>query len=94
MTTMTFALTGFDEGGVQRSRDDPNNLRLVCLIEGGGKLVVWGSEGSHGNIDRVMRAGIPCDVECEVIPPEPWGAIRYGHTHWVPQSRKLRVLSK
>jgi hypothetical protein len=87
-----FKLIGFDEGGVRQSREG-ENLRLVCLIEGGGKLAVWGSIGSSENINNVQAAGMPCEVECECIAPEQW-ASRYGHTHWVPQGSKLRVLAK
>jgi len=92
METKTFRLIGFEEGGVQRSRDNPN-LRLVCLIEGGGKLAVWGRVGSRKNIDRVQTAGMPCKIECECIQPGKW-AIKLGHTYWVPQGRRLHVLSK
>ena len=94
MTTMTFRLTGFEEGGVQRSRDNPNNLRLVCLVEGGGKLAIWGTEGLRENIDKVLAAGMPCEVECECRVPDEWGTKQYGHSYWVPQNRKLSVLSK
>ena len=66
---------------------------VVCLIEGGGKLAVWGSIGSCENINNVQAAGMPCEVECDCIPPKEW-AIRYGHAYWVPQGNKLRVLPK
>jgi len=89
---MTFKLIGLDEGGVRQSSEKPN-LRLVCLIEGGGKLAVWGSIGSCENINNVQAAGMPCEVECDCIPPELW-ATRYGHTYWVQQGDKLRVLPK
>ena len=84
-----FKLVGLDEGGVRSSND---NLRLVCLIEGGGKLAIWGQTGSRANIDAVLNAGTPCDLECECILPERWAA-RYGHSHWVPQGNTLRVLT-
>jgi hypothetical protein len=94
MAAKTFKLIGFDEAGVQQGLDDPNNLRLVCLIEGGGKLAIWGEEGSRENIDKVLTAGMPCEVECECRAPNRWGTQQYGHSYWVPQDRKLRVLSK
>jgi hypothetical protein len=88
---MTFKLIGLDEGEVRQSKD---NLRLVCLIEGGGKLAVWGSIGSCQNINNVQAVRMPCEVECDCIPAkEPW-ATKYGHTYWVPQGNKLRVLPK
>ena len=89
---MTFKLIGFGEGGVQQGRMR-ETLRLVCLIEGGGKLVVWGTVGSCENITSVQTAGTPCEVECDCIPPNQW-AIRYGHKYWVPQGNRVRVLPK
>jgi hypothetical protein len=89
---MILKLIGFDEGGVRQSSEE-ENLRLVCLIDGGGKLAIWGSIGSCENINNVQAAGMPCEVECDSIPPKQW-AIRYGHTYWVPQGKKLRVLPK
>ena len=91
MATMTFKLIGLDEGGVQGSLDNPN-LRLVCHIEGGGKLAIWGMVGSRENIDKVLNAGMPCEVECDCIPPAAW-ASRYGHRQWVPQGNKLHIRS-
>ncbi len=91
MEMLRFRLTGLDEGGVRQSREN-DNLRLVCLIEGGGKLAVWGRSNSRENIDRV-QSSVPCSVECECIEPETW-ALRYGHTKWVPQGSTLRVLSE
>jgi hypothetical protein len=90
MERQTFRLIALDEGGVRQSREN-DNLRLVCLIEGGGKLAVWGRDESRDNIDKVRSAGMPCAVECECIAPEQW-AVKYGHTYWVPQGASLRVL--
>ena len=92
METKTFRLIGLDEGGIKQSQGN-GNLRLVCLIKGGGKLAVWGSVGSRVNIDSVQRAGMPCNVECDCITPKPWGTDK-GHSYWVPEGTKLRVLSK
>lgn len=91
METRTFRLIGLDEGGVRKSREN-DNLRLVCLIDGGGKLAVWGHEVARENIDKVRLAGMPCTVECEWIVPEEW-ALKYGHTHWVPQGAALSIKS-
>ena len=74
---MTFKLIGFDEDGVRHSQGK-KNVSLVCLIEGGGKLAIWGSVGSVQNIDTVELAGMPCDVDCVCIKPEAW-AVRHGH---------------
>ena len=86
----TFHIVGFDQGGVQGTA---RNLRLVCLLEGGGKLAIWGSEGASGNIDKVTKAGTRCTVDCEFQPPAETQARKYGHTHWVHQGFDLAVVS-
>jgi hypothetical protein len=87
---MRLKLVGLDEGGV-RSSPEINNLRLVCLIDGGGKLAVWGSPDSRENIDKVQAAGIPCEVECDCITAAQWSITKYGHTYWVPEGYELQV---
>jgi hypothetical protein len=88
---MRFSLVGLDEGGVRRSQQS-NNLRLVCLIAGGGKLAIWGRVGSCENINKVRASRMPCEVECDCIAAEePW-ATKYGHKYWVPQGGNLRLL--
>lgn len=89
MESARFRLVRFDEGGVNRNG---NTFRLVCVIESGGKLAIWGDEGDMRNIEAVGKAGMPCTVECEYRTPEDWG-VKYGHTHWVPQHQSLRVIS-
>jgi len=84
-----FPITGFDEGGV---RGPASNLRLVCLIEGGGKLAIWGSHDVSNNIDKVINAGPQCSIDCEFQPPGDVQARKYGHTHWVHQTFSLAVL--
>ena len=87
----TFRLVGLDEGGV---RGAPDHRRLVCNIDGGGKLVIWSREGSRHNIDAVLRAGMPCSVECEWIPPRPDFEQKYGHTNWVSWNSELYVANE
>ncbi len=89
----TFKLVALDEGGVMRSRQKANGLRLVCRIEGGGKLAIWGKEGARKNIDAVWSAGLPCTVECEYQQPSRVHAEKYGHTQWVGDDCWLRVVS-
>ena len=88
MPFKTFTLTGIDGGSVQENK---GNLRLVCLIEGGGKLAVWGSKATRKNIDTIQRTKMPCKVQCDCIPPKEW-AIKYGHSFWVPEGNTPRVL--
>jgi hypothetical protein len=92
MERRVFGLVTLDEGGERMSRDN-QNLRLVCCMEGGGKVVIWGESGSQQNINTVKAAGLPCKVECDCIAPEQWAA-RYGHSFWVPQGTYLRVLPR
>lgn len=93
METKTFRLISLDESDVRQSRGNAN-LRLVCLIEGGGKLAVWGSPGSLVNIEKMKAAGLPCSVECEcVLARGPWVS-KYDHRYWVPERCKLLVLPK
>jgi hypothetical protein len=90
MTIKAFRLTRIDQGGIQESQE---NLHLICLIKGDGKLVIWGSAALRQNIDAVQRAKMPCEVECDCIRPKEW-AIRYGHSYWVPEGNRLRVITQ
>ncbi len=87
----TFRLIAFDESGPQGAS---SHRRLVCKIDGGGKLAIWGGEKSMDNINAVVRAGMPCSVACESIPPPQTFRQQYGHSHWVPQSARLRVVEE
>ena len=89
MNKGTFRLMTFDEGGVAGS---PENRRLVCLVDSGGKLAIWGKEGALKNIDAVLGAGLPCTVECEWREPHPIQAERFGHTQWVREDLDLKVI--
>ena len=90
MATGRFRLVALDEpSGAQRTSE---SLRLVCLMDSGGKLAIWRSDENRSNIDLVLKKGMPCTVECEYIEPAAW-ALVYGHTHWVPESRSLRIVS-
>ena len=88
MSVTKLRLIGFDEGGVCGTQ----NLRLVCNLESGGKLAIWGSPDVRGNIDAVLKAGLPCTVECEWIAPNPEMAEKFGHAYWVPQHCSLRIV--
>lgn len=84
----TFHLTGFDEGGV---RGSARHRRLVCLIASGGKLAIWGKDGARKNIDTVLRAGMPCVIECEYREPNQTHAAQYDHRYWVREDCTLVV---
>ena len=85
----TFRLIDFDEAGPQES--DEGRHRLVCKIEGGGKLAIWGSRENTVNIDAVVEAGVPCIVRCEWQAPRDWAVAKYEHTHWVPEDASLGI---
>ena len=85
-----FRLIAFDEPGPVAGSS--NNRRLVCKIEGGGKIAIWGSEDSMQNINAVLAAGLRCNVECTWREPNLQHAEKYGHTHWVRQDFPLRVV--
>ena len=89
-----FRLVQIDQGGVRESQ---GGKRLVCLIESGGKLAIWGEESptrNMRNIESVLEAGMPCTVECEDREPSDWAAQQFGHTHWVPQDYPLMVTGR
>jgi hypothetical protein len=88
MATQQFTLTGKEHQGSREGRE-----RLVCYIEGGGLMAIWGDRRSRRNIEMVLAAGFPCIVECDPIPPGEYEAEHFGHTYWVPQSNHLEVLS-
>jgi hypothetical protein len=82
-------LIALDElGGLQFTSE---SLRLVCLMDSGGKLAIWGSDENRRNIDLVLKKGMPCTVECEYIEPGEWGLV-YGHSYWVPENRLLQIV--
>ena len=85
----TVKLIAFDEGGVAGPAE---HRRLVCEIEGGGKVAVWGRDGSRHNIDAVLNAGTPCTIECNWRVPNPEHARKYEHTHWVMEDSPLRIV--
>ena len=89
MNSGVFRIVRFDEGGEKVG--PKGDLRLVCNVEGGEKIAIWGSEHSRNNIDAVLKAGLPCNIECEYRPPGPFGK-KFGHTHWVPEDCHLRIL--
>lgn len=91
MSDDLFYLVGYDEGGSRQTEGAAGVKRLVCNIEGGGKLAIWGREGNTANLDAVLAAGLPCVVRCMCEEPDPWAAEKYGHTHWIPGGARLEV---
>jgi hypothetical protein len=78
-----------------RRTDDPRHYRLVCNIEGGGKLAVWGRNGNTANMTMVQgwikEFGFPLLVSCVWQEPEPWSR-KYGHTHWLEETHVIKRL--
>ena len=85
----TFRIVAYDEGGV---RGEAEHLRLVCITKNDDKIAFWGREDARRNIDAVLNAGTPCTVECEWCSPKPDMAKSFGHTHWVSQEARLRIV--
>ena len=88
--TVEFTLIGRDE---QWSRDRPGNRRLVCFVEGGGKLAVMGTEDERENMAVVAAAGFPCVVACVRSEPKEWQKRVRGYTDVVHARDELRVLA-
>ncbi len=87
--TSVFTLLGRDD---EWSRDRPGNRRLVCFVEGGGKLAIMGTEDERSNMRAVAAAGFPCRVACSVTEPKEWQQRVRGYTHVVHARDVLRVL--
>jgi len=87
-----FRIVMYEEGGEVRSQESPN-LRLVCITDSNEKLVVWGEEDKNRtNIDKVLRAGLPCQIDCEYCEPPDDFKNKFGHKYWVPQDAMLEVV--
>ena len=81
-----FAVVRFEEGGVRKSLEN-DNLRLVCNLRSGGKLVLWGKPEENRNISGVLDFGsLPFVIEAKWCAPSPTHGRKYGHTHWVPEN--------
>ncbi len=88
----TFRIVKFDEGGVKGGPPD-KQWRLVCVLDGGGKLAIWGEDGVMGNINKVEKAGLPCTVKCEYQDPKDYAREQFGHTCWVQQDFDLEIVA-
>jgi len=87
-----FQIVTYEEGGQVRSQESPN-LRLVCITDSNEKLVIWGEEDKNRtNIDKVLQAGLPCQIDCEYREPTDDFRKKFGHTYWVPQDAKLELM--
>jgi hypothetical protein len=76
--------------------DDPKHYRLVCKIDGGGKLAVWGRDGNTANVAQVRQwiddHGFPLTISCVWTEPEEWASKKYGHTHWLAEGDVIKRL--
>jgi hypothetical protein len=89
-TSNELRLIGRDE---QWSSDRPGNRRLICHIDGGGKLAIMGTEADRGNIEAVNAVGFPCTVVALTSEPKEWQQRRRGYTHVVHANDLLRVIA-
>ncbi len=83
-----FVLTGVDPGSGDGT---PGHRRLICLLKDGGKLAVWGRDGDTAHIDAITKVGFPCTVGCVTSDVPAW-AEKHGHTHWLEEKAKMRLL--
>jgi hypothetical protein len=93
MNRLRLRLVGYDEGEISGNSE---RMRLVCQIEGGGLIAIWGQTkpmNETRNIDAVFSAGLPCMVECDVKVPNKAHSDNFGHKYWVPQDAYLKVIS-
>jgi hypothetical protein len=88
--TTVLRLIGRDE---EWSRDRPGNRRLVCFVEGGGKLAVMGTEDERANMKAVAEVGFPCAIACLRTEPKEWQKRVRGYTDVVHARDPLRVLA-
>jgi hypothetical protein len=89
MNRGVFRLVRLDEGGVQGTAE---NLRLVCITDRDEKVAIWGKQGGRGNIDTVLKAGIPCVVDAEWREPGDVQARKFRHRYWVREDCALCVV--
>lgn len=88
-----FRIIEYEEGRPMASREDPlGRIRLVCLTGSNEKLVFWGKKSNTANIEKVQRAGLPCEVECEYHEPQEWAKSQYGHKYWVAEHAEVRIV--
>jgi len=88
-----FRVVEYEEGGPTPSREDPaGRIRLVCITDSNEKLVFWGKRGNTANIDKVLAAGLPCEVECDHHEPQEWAKSQYGHRYWVAEHAQVRIV--
>ena len=83
----TFMITRYEEGG---PIETDNAVRLVCRTETNEIIAIWGSAGNMKNIDSVIAAGLPCEIQCETREPRAW-ARDLGHNYWVPEHAPIRA---
>lgn len=91
MNRLRLRLVGYDEGGISGNDE---RMRLVCQIEGGGLIAIWGRTkptNEMRNINAVISAGLPCIIECDVRIPNRAHSEKFGHAHWVPEDAYLKV---
>jgi hypothetical protein len=57
--------------GIESDTDTarPYPARVVCSIDQGGRLIVWGHPELMQNVQTIRRATFPCTVLCLSTPP-------------------------
>ena len=95
-----FTITGFHQNGRRVSKDNDNNVRIVCTTQEGSVLAIWGSENTSNtsNIEKIEAAeqlnGFPFKIDCKINgdPPPKNFQTEYGHGHWIGENNYLEIL--
>lgn len=75
----------YRRGTVKTTRND--NSFLECRSDK-GLIAFWGSAGNNANIQQILVAPLPCQVECDIAAP----SLHFNHDHWVPEHGKIIFL--
>lgn len=83
-----YSFVDVDEGGSGKGVTVPRGWCATLRVAGRSRS--GARKGNRTNIEAVLAAGLPCVVRCACVDPEAW-AMKYGHTHWVPEDVRLRA---
>ncbi len=93
-----FTITGFHQNGREISKQNPNNVRIVCETQEGVTIAIWGSvKVNTANIDLVenmARQGFPVKIDCDTNKKSPPNDFqnRYGHSEWIGENNRLEIV--
>ena len=83
-----FLLTGI-ESDAEGTRPYP--IRMICAIEGGHQLVVWGHPQEEHNVEVLREATFPCTILCVATTPPQLPHVPEA-VAWVHPNHVLKIL--